>query len=100
MSISVITFLFRLALSPVNHGSDSDFLALDAIDHDKVSPGDDQFSGAFPSRPSKMREVNQPLDLRHEAGNHAVSRAGVIEGDVMADLVNLTPCFGSPGYPH
>jgi hypothetical protein len=25
---------------------------------------------------------------------------GVVEGDVMPDLVNLTPCFRSPGYPH
>ncbi len=84
----------------MNHSTDSDFLVFDAIDHDKVSAGNDQFSGAFPSRPSKMREVCQPLHRRDEASNHAIRRLGVVEGDVMPDLVNLTPCFRSPGYPH
>jgi hypothetical protein len=84
----------------MNHGTDSDILAFNAIDHDKVSARNDEFSGAFPSRPSEMREVSQPFYRCDEASNHSVSRLGVVEGNVVPNLVNLTPCFRGPSYPH
>jgi hypothetical protein len=84
----------------MNHGTDSDFLAFDAIDHDKISVSDEQFSGPLSSWPSKMREVIQPLNCGDETSNHTVRRFGTIEGDVMPNLANLTPCFRRPDYPH
>jgi|ERR1035441_5251809 hypothetical protein len=84
----------------MNHCPNFDFLAFDAIDHDEVSAGDDEFSGAFPSGFSKMREVSQPLHRRYKANKHSVRSFGIIEGDVMPNLVNLTPRLQCPDYPH
>ena len=78
-------------LGSVDHSTDSDFLAFDAIDHDKMCSGDNQLAGAPPSRPSEMGEVNQPLRGRDEAGNHAVCRFGAVQGNVVPNLANLTP---------
>jgi hypothetical protein len=42
----------------MQHGRDPNFLTLDAIDHDEVGAGNDEFSGILPTWPSKMREMS------------------------------------------